>query len=1326
MKVSDQFSKDLKNAKVAMITKSGNPNRIFNLPTIGTYTVLDNGCDQALLGKGWCVVKVHDTYIYDHNNEKRQLVDAIATIIEPLGARKRIGAIRVNQAMYDPSLQETLLPPDQMRWNGIQVDCCAITHGGKQKIIGPHFNIDLLWDGKTMFFIHTRSSLCDKGKKLLELTSSQPYNPREYALHDKVYRALGQPQSTVKEAKSKSNQAVIYAHPTVPSGQGELDSQYTITKCRRSYLWNATAHLWKAHQLAEWKKRMCCTKDDSVKKTFLATTQLVPSVQHENEAYPKDYHVSRFPMLSCRRIHEKVYCDVVQHPIKQRQFHSLLLYSEKSKIMAIYPLGKDASSHKTLEFLYEFVRDFGAPTTLVSDFANNLTQSVAWKRFSRLLVINIHGTEPHKHNQNVVERAWQDLKYKAHYMEQRSALPEEYKFALLKHMCDCHNHTALDSLKWRTPLEVLSGETPDISCFRYYFWEPVWYLKGPATFPDRKWLKGRFHGIAWHTGDKMCYEICPDGDTTMKRVVHRSVVIARHPEENAPKEILNHSSDHFFPTPKITSTSQSVGRKRSSAEALTTNHSDTEDDIMEEMEDPKGETAAGPIEKQLRADYLREARENDERLRDLSSPPPTVLDYGNIAKVLRHRKHWKGNVEELHFSIETTDGHVLNKIGLVDLKIDAPTVLSKYILSNQTLKKVKELQTFAKNHIKSIDRVLQLSKSMARRLGIQGQREEPSMVSISCLARIKTRRTKKQSNSPNKRKSNPMGSFKYGIWVPKTVKEALAIDEKNGNSSWRVAICKEIEALQSMNTFKVIVKTAIVKTKANSQYAPLRMIFDIKQDLRHKARLVIGGHVVDSVGYDVYASNMKTISARLLMLIATHNKLDVLTGDIGNAYLYAKSNQKIYCRLGEEFHLYDKKIPIGTLASVEQALYGLPTSANRWHAHLADTLRAIGFFPTRYDQDVWMRDGKHGYEYIGTHTDDLMVVAKDPRKIMDVLQKTYVIKKIQEPDFHLGCNYKKNSDGTWSIGTETYVSEAIKKVESILGTTLGKAGTPMAEDYKPELDESELLQTSDHRKYQQLLGIAQWLITCGRLDLSFAVNSLSRFSSAPRADQLKHCIRIFKYINQFPKKWIKIDPSNHVTGGGLTDPTKGDSVDWTEYYADAKEEVDQKCPPPKGKPMTTQVYFDSNHAHDEVTRRSITGTITYVGNTPVSWMSKRQGAIATSTYSAELCAARQGTEEAINVRYMLRSLGIPLAGKTILAGDNLGSLISATKPGSPCKKKHSSIAYHYVRECNAAGIIDVCKVHTDYNLSDPFTKALGKNKFWGNFGSIFEKEKFSV
>ena len=201
---------------------------------------------------------------------------------------------------------------------------------------------------------------------------------------------------------------------------------------------------------------------------------------------------------------------------------------------------------------------------------------------------------------------------------------------------------------------------------------------------------------------------------------------------------------------------------------------------------------------------------------------------------------------------------------------------------------------------------------------------------------------------------------------------------------------------------------------------------------------------------------------------------------------------------------------------------------------------------------------------------------------------------------------------------------------------------------------------------------------------------------------------------------MTLDPSPHKPFGELTSPHKNLDVEWQEYYPDAEEELDPKRPAPlKTKPLTTTVYFDSNHAHDKVTRRSVSGVIAYIGNCPVAWMSKHQGAIATSTYSAELCAARQGAEEAINLRYMLRSLGVPLQGRTLLIGDNLSCLISTSKPGTPCKNKSSSIAYHYVRECNAAGIIDIKKIHTDFNLSDVFTKALGKGPFMGMIGRIF-------
>ena len=65
-----------------------------------------------------------------------------------------------------------------------------------------------------------------------------------------------------------------------------------------------------------------------------------------------------------------------------------------------------------------------------------------------------------------------------------------------------------------------------------------------------------------------------------------------------------------------------------------------------------------------------------------------------------------------------------------------------------------------------------------------------------------------------------------------------------------------------------------------------------------------------------------------------------------------------------------------------------------------------------------------------------------------------------------------------------------------------------------------------------------------------------------------------------------------------------EGADWTEQYPGAIEEMDEKFPTPLlGKEFTTTIYFDSDHAHDEKTRRSITGMIAFIlGSTPVTWL----------------------------------------------------------------------------------------------------------------------------
>jgi hypothetical protein len=81
-------------------------------------------------------------------------------------------------------------------------------------------------------------------------------------------------------------------------------------------------------------------------------------------------------------------------------------------------------------------------------------------------------------------------------------------------------------------------------------------------------------------------------------------------------------------------------------------------------------------------------------------------------------------------------------------------------------------------------------------------------------------------------------------------------------------------------------------------------------------------------------------------------------------------------------------------------------------------------------------------------------------------------------------------------------------------------------------------------------------------------------------------------------------------------------------------------------------------------------------------------------------ASRVSTELILEVRYILRSLGVALDGPALMLEDNMSLVLNTTVPSSVLKKNHNAIAYHRVREAITARIMRFAYIKSEENVSD--------------------------
>jgi hypothetical protein len=103
--------------------------------------------------------------------------------------------------------------------------------------------------------------------------------------------------------------------------------------------------------------------------------------------------------------------------------------------------------------------------------------------------------------------------------------------------------------------------------------------------------------------------------------------------------------------------------------------------------------------------------------------------------------------------------------------------------------------------------------------------------------------------------------YKFGIHVPRGIKNAIQLDNKNGNSLWEEAIKTELKQLTDYETFIVLDSGEAVPN--GYQKIPYHIIFDVKYDLRHKSRLVAGGHWTENEREDIYSGVVRMDTVRI-------------------------------------------------------------------------------------------------------------------------------------------------------------------------------------------------------------------------------------------------------------------------------------------------------------------------------------------------------------------------------------------------------------------------------------------------------------------------------
>ncbi|KAJ9548438.1 hypothetical protein OSB04_020981 [Centaurea solstitialis] len=528
----------------------------------------------------------------------------------------------------------------------------------------------------------------------------------------------------------------------------------------------------------------------------------------------------------------------------------------------------------------------------------------------------------------------------------------------------------------------------------------------------------------------------------------------------------------------------------------------------------------------------------------------------------------------------------------------------------------------------------------------------------------KSTRTRKSTKLPDFAYSSYSASFASFITNIHRLTEPESYREAISDPLWQNAMAEELTALYQTHTWDLVL-LPFGKHAIGS-----RWVFKIKTRSdgsveRYKARLVAKGYSQQyGMDYDeTFAPVAKMTTVRTLIAVASIRQWKICQMDVKNAFLNGDLHEEVY--MTPPPGVAHKP---GEVCRLRKALYGLKQAPRAWFEKFSTVITSLGFTPSNHDSALFVRCTGAGRILLSLYVDDMIITGDDHDGIESLKQELahrFAMKDLGTLRYFLGIEVAQSKKG-YLLSQTKYISDLFERARLSDKKTVD---TPLETNvhYTP----TDGVPLSDPSLYRTIVGSLVYL-TVTRPDIAHAVHVVSQFVTAPTTVHWGAVLRILRYLRG------------------------------TQF---------QSLLFPSTSSLKLSAYSDASWDSDPSDRKSTTGFCIFLGDSLISWKSKKQDVVSRSSTEAEYRAMAVTTCEIVWLRWLLADMGVDVLQPTPLHCDNKSAMQIAKNSVFHERTKHIEIDCHFTRQHLQLGTISLPFVPSALQIADIFTKALPASRF---------------